>query len=223
MAKPRDPGHGDGTSSRRNGPDGGAGSVAEAQETTAQAARAGRPRGADRDPAPGSGSGRPEGQVTSPSGEPGGMPDGEPTRIRPNEDEDVRRSLERENSAAAILAGQGHHVRQNPTADEVAQARHDAGDAGRPTSRPDFLVEGRVFDCYSPSRNKGVRGIWSEVESKIRDEQTQRVVVNLQDWRGSLPDLRRQFQDWPIEHLKEVKVITPDGDIVQLTPGPENG
>ncbi len=68
-----------------------------------------------------------------------------------------------------------------------------------------------------------MRGIWSEVDSKIKDEQTQRVVVNLQDWRGSLPDLRRQFQDWPIENLKEVKVITPDGDIVQLTPGPENG
>ncbi|WP_433718048.1 hypothetical protein ACQP2Y_28175 [Actinoplanes sp. CA-051413] len=135
----------------------------------------------------------------------------------------MRRSLERENSGAAILADRGHRVEQNPTADEVARARQETGDSGRPTSKPDYLIEGRVFDCYSPSQHKGVRGIWSQVETKIKDEQTQRVVVNLEDWRGNVADLRRQFQAWPIEHLKEVKVITPEGDIVQITPNPEDG
>lgn len=47
--------------------------------------------------------------------------------------------------------------------------------------------------------------------------------MNLEDWRGSVPDLERQFRDWPIENLKEVKVITPDGEIVQIAPNPESG
>jgi hypothetical protein len=47
-------------------------------------------------------------------------------------------------------------------------------------------------------------------------EQTQRVVINLEDWRGGMSALRRQFADWPIPGLKEVKSITPNGDIVQI-------
>ncbi|PRY27992.1 hypothetical protein [Pseudosporangium ferrugineum] len=117
-----------------------------------------------------------------------------------------------------MLAGSGYHVRQNPTSAEVAQARLDTGDTGKPTSKPDYLVEGRVFDCYSPTRpTKNVRGIWGEVHDKVVErQQTQRVVVNLADWRGDLSALRRQFADWPIAGLKEVKVITPGGDIVQI-------
>lgn len=237
MAKPTRPGHGagdaDGATPSRDSraPGSRAQSIAEAQETTAQDVRRGRPIDADQSPASDGGAGLPAGTtpagptndlVTQPTGEYGGTPDGDPTRVRQTEDADVRRSLERENSGAAILADQGHQIRQNPSADEVAQARQETGDTGRPTSKPDYLLEGRVFDCYSPSQNKSVRGIWSEVETKIKDDQTQRVVVNLEDWRGSVSDLRRQFDGWPIERLKEVKAITPDGDIVQIVPNREN-
>lgn len=224
MAKPHgpNPGHPDGdggTSPRRNGtPSGGARSIAEAQETTALEASGGRAGGDGGRPDSGSGPGRSDDLITHPTGERGGTPEGQPTRIGPDEDDDVRRSLERENSGAVILADQGHQIRQNPTADEVAQARQASGDTGRPGSKPDYLLEGRVFDCYSPSRHKSARGIGSEVEKKIKAEQTQRVVVNLEDWGGTLPDLRRQFADWPVDGLKELKAITPEGAIVQIIP-----
>jgi hypothetical protein len=157
--------------------------------------------------------------VTRTTGEPGGAPDGTSTRIKPGQKADVRRSLELENSAAAILADRGYRLKQNPTPDEVAQARLDTGDTGKPTSKPDYLLEGRVFDCYSPVKpTKNVRGIWSEVEEKIVGEQTQRVVVNLEDWRGDMAALHRQFDDWPIDRLKELKAITPDGEIIQILP-----
>jgi hypothetical protein len=213
-------------------PRGGSESVSAAQETLAAEAQLGRSSADGRYPDSGAGSGspaggRPGGQtddlVTHPTGTPGGAPEGPPTRIRPDEDDDVRRSLERENSGAVLLADRGHQVRQNPSADDIARARQATGDSGRPESRPDYLLDGRVFDCYSPSQHKGVRGIWTEVGKKIRAEQTQRVVVNLEDWGGSLPDLRRQFAGWPMERLKELKVITPEGDIVQIIPDPENG
>lgn len=77
--------------------------------------------------------------------------------------------------AAAALAAHGFEIRQNPAPDEVARARHESGDVGRPTSNPDYLIEGRVFDCYSPDDGKPIRGIWSEAADKVEDGQTQRV------------------------------------------------
>jgi hypothetical protein len=122
-----------------------------------------------------------------------------------------------ENSGAVTLAAHGFRIRQNPTPAEVARARHDNGDTGDPGSKPDYLIEGRVFDCYSPTNPaKKPRGIWTEVEQKVAEGQTQRVVVNLESWRGDESALRRQFLDWPITGLKELKVITPEGDIVQM-------
>lgn len=155
--------------------------------------------------------------LTHRSGSPGGSPTGHPQRIEPDEDAEVRRSLEMENSAAVVLGGSGHQIQQNPTRAEVARARLDADDVGDPKKDPDYLVEGRVFDCYSPVKpTKAVRGVWTQVKVKIDEGQTQRVVVNLEDWRGDMSALRKQFADWPILGLKEVKAITRDGDVVQI-------
>ncbi|MBG0560110.1 hypothetical protein I4J89_01330 [Actinoplanes sp. NEAU-A11] len=122
-----------------------------------------------------------------------------------------------ENSGAAALADCGYQIKQKPTLEEVAEARRESGDTGSPRKRPDYLLEGRVFDCYAPTKpDKDVRGIWTQVLEKVVKRQTQRVVVNLEDWRGEMPALRQQFKDWPIAGLKEVKAITPDGDVVQI-------
>jgi hypothetical protein len=155
--------------------------------------------------------------VTQRTGQTSGAPSGHPTRIDPDADVETRRSLELENSAAVTIAGHGYGIQQNPTKAEVAQARRDTGDDGNPAKDPDYLLEGRVFDCYSPVKpGKPLRGIWSEARDKVEDGQTQRVVVNLEDWRGDMSALRKQFAEWPIPGLKEVKAITPDGDIVQI-------
>lgn len=199
-------GHGDDEeiSSRPHDAAGGSfGSIRQAQDSIEEAAKLGR---------------RSPDLITQSAGLPPGTPDGRPTRIHPGSDDLTRRSIEMENSAAAFLAGHGWRLKQNPTPDEGAQARRDAGDIGSPTTNPDFLLEGRVFDCYSPTLpTKSPRGIWGEVEEKVVERrQTQRVVVNLEDWRGDLTALRKQFADWPIEGLKEVKVITADGKIEQI-------
>jgi hypothetical protein len=115
-----------------------------------------------------------------------------------------------------VLAGHGYRVHQNPTKLEIAMARDRAGDVVRASAEPDYLVEGRVFDCYSPTPTKAMRGVWSETRDKIAKQQTQRVVINLQDWQGDINALRQQFATWPIPGLKEVKVITKDGQIIQF-------
>nr|WP_089298468.1 hypothetical protein [Actinoplanes regularis] len=131
---------------------------------------------------------------------------------------EARRSLDRENSVAILLAAEGYHTKQNPSKAEVAEARENNGDTGTPSSKPDYLLEGRVFDCYSPKPTTTVRNIWSYVEDKIQREQTQRVIVDLKEWKGDMSDIRQQFHDWPITHLKEVKAVTPTGEIVQIIP-----
>jgi hypothetical protein len=195
-----------------------------AQDAVGEVAQAGRVRtgGTATSSAPGQAP-RNDDLITRVTGAPGGTPEGHPTRIEPGQDDEVKQSLALENSGAAILADHGYRIKQNPSLAEIAQARHDTGDTGRPTSRPDYLIEGRVFDCYSPTKpTKKARGIWSEVEEKVVDNQTQRVVVNLENWRGDMSTLHQQFGDWPIDRLKELKAITPDGDIVQILPRPEN-
>ncbi|MGA5304152.1 hypothetical protein ACPCHT_29820 [Nucisporomicrobium flavum] len=122
---------------------------------------------------------------------------------------------------AGLLAANGYRVKQNPTSEEVARARQDSGDVGDPNADPDYLIEGRVFDCYAPATNTSVRNVWTYVKKKVLRKQTQRVVVNLQDWGGDLPALRKQFDDWPTDGLKEVKVVLPDGSLVQFIPDPD--
>jgi hypothetical protein len=124
--------------------------------------------------------------------------------------------LKRENDGAIILADHGYRVHQNPSPQQVAGARIQTGDLGKAASRPDYLVEGHVFDCYAPKETRSPRGIWDAVSEKVDDEQTQRVVVNLQDWRGDVDMLRKQFADWPVHGLKELKVIMPNREIVQI-------
>ncbi|MGI5211789.1 hypothetical protein [Plantactinospora sp. CA-290183] len=132
----------------------------------------------------------------------------------------MRRSLERENECADILADQGYRVHQNPSRQEVAEARARTGDRGHPGKDPDYLIEGHVFDCYAPGGTKSVRNVWSVVREKVEDGQTERVVLNLRDWRGDLGALRKQFDDWPVDELKELVAVTPAGKVVQLVARP---
>lgn len=95
-------------------------------------------------------------------------------------------------------------------------ARINTGDIGEVGRSPDYLIEDHVFDCYSPAPSKPVRGIWTEVDKKVRKGQSQRIVLNLADWQGDLGALRKQFDDWPVVGLKELVAVQPSGRIVQI-------
>jgi hypothetical protein len=219
---------GDPAGSGPSRPHGTGGGSARADEAIASAvARAGRagngPASTPHDIA----NGQPQHLITHPTGAPGGTPTGFPVRIsrklQLDDKSDNRRSAERENEAAVIMANQGFRVQQRPTKPQVADARAATGDIGSPTKDPDYLLEGRVFDCYAPKEAKSAYGIWRVAKEKVDDLQTQRVVLNLKDWRGDLAGLRQQFADWPIENFKELKAILPDGKVVQIPLPRTNG
>jgi hypothetical protein len=134
---------------------------------------------------------------TRPSIEPSptNRPRGRPQRINPRDDEATRRSLQRENDSADVLARHGYDLEHQPHLPEVAPRK------------PDYLIEGRIFDNYAPGR-AGVRNIWSEVYGKVVDkQQADRIILNLTDSRVTMDALRRQFADWPIEGLKEIIIV----------------
>ncbi len=129
---------------------------------------------------------------TMPSGRGPLQPRGNPTIIRANMDDSTIRALKRENESAKLLAENGYDVYQNPG--------HING------KYPDLLLEGKVFDVYSPS-SSNPRNIAAAIESKVLSGQTNRIVLNLDDSSVSIDALKVQLEQYPIKGLEEIIII----------------
>jgi hypothetical protein len=123
---------------------------------------------------------------------------GEPTPINSNDDDATRRAIQRENESAQILVSRGFDVVQNPVVSGPMN--------------PDYLINGEVYDHYAPSTDSPLN-IWSEVQGKVERGQTNNVVISLRDSDVQEEALRRQFEEWPIEGLREVIIIRRDGTV----------
>ena len=126
---------------------------------------------------------------------------GSKTKIPDRADSETKRSLIRENESAEILAQSGHKVEQNPLVDGP--------------KNPDYKIDGDIYDNYAPSTSN-VRNMWNEVSKKVAKGQTSNVVINLADSTADISTLKNQFENYPIDGLKNVIVITPSGTIVRL-------
>lgn len=83
----------------------------------------------------------------------------------------------------------------------------------KPTSNPVFLVNGNVFDCYSPETLK-VGDIWATVAKKT-EERASRNVVNLDGYKRSMDELYEQFKKYDIPTLDKL-IIIKAGKITRL-------
>ncbi len=123
-------------------------------------------------------------------------PNGTKTKVNYNDPElDNIRSLIRENEAAETLAQAGYKIEQNPKVPG--------------TKNPDYLIENKIFDCYSPREGTSVRNIASSITRKIDSGQTNRIILNLDDWHGGggdIDEIIKQLNEWSIPGLKEVKI-----------------
>ena len=121
------------------------------------------------------------------------QPRGFITRINPLDEPENKQALLRENESAAILARAGYRVEQNPTI--------------RGTTRnPDYLIEGKIFDCYSPTNSKP-RSIATTLEGKIKKGQAERFILNLEDSKVDMVALHQQFTQHPVGGLQEIIII----------------
>lgn len=140
---------------------------------------------------------------TVPSKPLGSKPRGTKTRINPQSSKETQRGDRRENESADILADKGYDVEQNP--------------APLPNGRkPDYKIEGEVFDAYSPS-GSNIETVRQKISEKIQKGQTERIVLNLEDSNVNINQLEALLKRKPINGLREIIVIK-NGQIIPFFP-----
>jgi hypothetical protein len=142
--------------------------------------------------------------------DPAALPHGTPTPVPPetqgmtDEQRENARGLRRENEAAVTLAQQGFDVEQNP--------------AAKPNGhKPDYLVEGKYFDAYSPMSDDP-RTLRGQVEQKVMEGQVDRVVINFADSSVDPQVVRDDLRRNQVEGLQEVVGIDENGTLIPLYP-----
>ena len=125
------------------------------------------------------------------SPDPDAAPAGDP-EAAPRASADVQESLKFQERTASALARAGYRVRRLP------RTAHGVN--------PDFEIEGRIFDCYSPARGTTVDSVVTRVRKKSK-RQASRFVVNLD--RGGLDtgDLRARLLTSRPSRVQEVLVV----------------
>ena len=76
--------------------------------------------------------------------------------------------------------------------------------------KPDYIINGEVFDNYAPSTSN-VRSAWSEIDKKVAKGQVDNVVVNLADTSITPTVLKEQLCNYPIPGLKKIIIIDKSG------------
>jgi len=145
-------------------------------------------------------------KLTKPTLPEGGTPRG--TKEVPDIN-DIR-PKELQNEAADLLANKGYDIEMLP--EKIGGNGHGVTSG----SNPDYLIDGEAFDCYSPKKDTPVRNIWSTVKAKT-ETQAKRIILNLDDYSGSLDDIAIQFYTYKqdLTTLEELIVIK-NGKVCRL-------
>lgn len=116
----------------------------------------------------------------------------------------------RQNEAADLFADKGYDVEMLPN------KKGGNGYGIKPSSNPDFKIEGEIFDCYTPKANTPIKSISYNVKEKTLS-QTKNIVVNLEDSPFTPEDILSNLQKYPIGSLDKLVVIK-NGNIIQIYP-----
>jgi len=189
--------------------------IANAEAEGATAAAAGNPPTAQAKGSPGAtkppaspvepvpANSRIQADHTYPTGQRRGSPVGRRTLNRANASSANKRGIELENWSADRLAESGYNVEQNPSIPG--------------SKKPDFVIEGRVFDNYAPSTSNA-RSIVDGVNTKVREGQADRIVLNLADSNVTRFDLRQALAHYASTKLTEIILIEKTGKVSKFYP-----
>ena len=149
---------------------------------------------------------RPPIKLTEPSLPKGGKPEGEYEPVPPG---DRGIPFRRQNETADYLASLGYKIR-------MLKARPNGNGYGIASdSNPDFLIEDYPFDCYSP-RGGNTITVLDTLLSKTK-RQSDRIVMNLYDYQGSIEELHTYLLDNKPPRLTELLVVF-DGKLDRWIP-----
>ena len=84
--------------------------------------------------------------------------------------------------------------------------------------RRNRTIELKVASSITTPSTSRARNIWELIRrEKVAREQANRIILNLDDSSVTLPDLKRQFDDWPMPGLKEV-IVVRGGRVIPFWP-----
>ena len=154
-----------------------------------------------------------------PTGPLNGVPEGVRRANPENAAPLTKHEVQREQEANDRLAAAGYHVVQQPTlGPNPALTRERMAELGLdPRKNPDQLVEGRVFDIYTPETDN-VRSIRGKIAEKIGTRQADHITLNLADTPVTAAEVRAAIQQHPVPGLKEVIIIDQNGVLGSIRP-----
>ena len=112
-----------------------------------------------------------------------------------------------------MLAKNGYHVEQNT----VTEAQQTAAELNA-NADPDYLIEGKIFDNYAPSREKSLDRMRNAISKKVKGQQTRNVVVNLNDSPIEPGELRDMLLDRKAITDIESVIVVKGNRIIQIVP-----
>ncbi|ANY70514.1 hypothetical protein BBD42_02480 [Paenibacillus sp. BIHB 4019] len=148
--------------------------------------------------------------LTEPSLPEGGKPKGNYTKGDSH-------GIKKESETADLMADQGYDIEM---LDEVNGGN---GYGIKESSNPDFLIEGKVFDCYAPTIETNVDNILRNITKKTKT-QAERIVLNLDQFPSEKVAeiiqgiLRKANPNGDLKNLKELFIVK-EGEITLVFGG----
>ncbi|WP_244964875.1 WXG100 family type VII secretion target [Paenibacillus barcinonensis] len=148
--------------------------------------------------------------LTEPSLPKGGKPKGNYTKGDSH-------GIKKESETADLMADQGYDIEM---LDEVNGGN---GYGIKESSNPDFLIEGKVFDCYAPTIETNVDNILRNITKKTKT-QAERIVLNLDQFPSEKVAeiiqgiLRKANPNGDLKNIKEL-LIVKNGEITRVFGG----
>ncbi|WP_341184745.1 CdiA C-terminal domain-containing protein [Paenibacillus sp. FSL H7-0756] len=149
-------------------------------------------------------------KLTEPSLPAGGKPKG-------NYGEGDSHGIKKQNDTDNFLADSGYDIKM---LDEIEGGN---GHGIKEGSNPDFLIEGKVFDCYAPKPEGQVKTLINEIAKKTK-EQSARIVLNLDNFPNEKVTeiintlLRKANPNGDLKRLEEL-ILVKDGKIIRVFGG----
>lgn len=136
---------------------------------------------------------------------------GERATAKPNSNSnwESNRGMIRENDSADVLVQNGYNVHQNPKVINLSEPVKN---------KPDFIINGYVFDNYAPQGGTAVKDIRDTIAGKVGNAQAPRIVLNLMDDHIPRNELRNYLNQNPIQGLQEIIVIDQNKNVIRFYP-----
>ena len=145
--------------------------------------------------------------LTEPSLPNGSKPKGEYTKGDSH-------GVKKENETADFLANKGYEIKM------LNEVNGGNGHGIKATSNPDFLIEGKVFDCYSPTPNTKTDNVLRTITNKTKT-QAERIVLNVDNFPPEkILEITEGIQrkanpNGDLKNLKELLIVN-DGKITRV-------